>query len=451
MFMAAAGGEQDHEQPPHEAAEPGSLPPSLQAKESYIIFDWDDTILPTSWLERIHALTGGGPLRPEVQRQLSTLCQVVVQTLNLAMTLGTVVIITNSAPGWVDQSCQLFMPQILNQIRQYPIFPKPMHAPLTFKITCFKRECRGYKNVVSVGDGDAERVASLRLQVPTERKGDGMPQRVKSVKLVELPTCHQLVCQHEMLQVRLPDVAAFQGCLDLKARFPPSGGFASPNSGPGKAGGCTLVHFTRPQLMGGQAPIRPFRESASPPPAPVHEDAATAAGGRLVQAGLVGNRNKLGGMPAGQASLPPLGPGGRQLTHSNADLDLAGNRPANGLSLSSPPAESSTSAGDVSGPMSGGPILEVNLAHFKEGPMAEDVAGEPHHELVSSQAATGPLWKVQNAGGAVARPLYGRGTSLAGQKKRPVLVSGMPAARGAAAWREHSAPAAARGGRTDQA
>eukprot|EP00438_Fugacium_kawagutii_P030902 Skav215855 [mRNA] locus=scaffold1630:262515:268058:- [translate_table: standard] len=68
-----------------------------------------------SWLERIHALAGGGPLRPEVQRQLASLSSAAAQTLQLAASLGTVVIITNSAPGWVDQSCQIFMPQILQQ------------------------------------------------------------------------------------------------------------------------------------------------------------------------------------------------------------------------------------------------------------------------------------------------------------------------------------------------
>ncbi|CAJ1376954.1 unnamed protein product [Effrenium voratum] len=140
-------------------------PPSASTKqETCFVFDWDDTILPTSWLERIHALAGGGPLRPEVQRQLASLCSAVVQTLQLAASLGSVIIITNSAPGWVDQSCQIFMPQILPQVRSYPIFAKPLHAPLTFKITTFRRECKKWTNLISIGDGDAERAASLRLQ-----------------------------------------------------------------------------------------------------------------------------------------------------------------------------------------------------------------------------------------------------------------------------------------------
>jgi len=214
-------------------------------QETMLIFDWDDTILPTSWLERIHALSGASPLRPEVQRHMTALCGVVSQTLTMATSMGTTIIITNSAPGWVDQSCQLFMPQIINQVRSFQICAKPMHAPLTFKITAFRRECRAFKNVVSVGDGDAERTASLRLQQGPERKNNPNPasaeipdsqRRVKSVKLIELPTCQQLIAEHEMLQIRLSDVAAFKGCLDLKSRFAP---------GSTKTGMCTLVHFAR--------------------------------------------------------------------------------------------------------------------------------------------------------------------------------------------------------------
>eukprot|EP00439_Symbiodinium_sp_Y106_P044754 s4177_g5.t1 len=114
LLMDAGDGRPDAQ----DEGEPGRpVSPSLK-QETCFVFDWDDTILPTSWLERIHALAGG-PLRPEVQRQLASLCSAVTQTLQIASTLGNIVIITNSAPGWVDQSCQIFMPQILQQAVTY--------------------------------------------------------------------------------------------------------------------------------------------------------------------------------------------------------------------------------------------------------------------------------------------------------------------------------------------
>mmetsp|Transcript_8584 Transcript_8584/g.15384 ORF Transcript_8584/g.15384 Transcript_8584/m.15384 type:complete len:420 (-) Transcript_8584:91-1350(-) len=226
----------------------GERPPS-KLEDTLVVFDWDDTILPTSWLERTRTLAAVVPLRPEVQRQLCNLAAVCAQTLTLAEALGTVVIITNSAPGWLDQSCMLFLPQLVQQVRGYKVFAKPMQSPSSFKVSTFQRECRYYKNVISLGDGDSERAASLRLQASSTdksqigQKAADLARHVKSVKLVEVPTCQQLMAEHEMLQSRLPDIAAYPGHLDLKARLPlTSTGAHSTVS----FSGCSLVHFSKP-------------------------------------------------------------------------------------------------------------------------------------------------------------------------------------------------------------
>lgn len=249
--MAQRGDRAELRERDREAAAEDEYNEALK-QETVIVFDWDDTILPTSWLERTNALTGGGELRPKAQQEVAALSTIATQTLNLAETMGQVLIITNSAPGWVDQSCALFMPQLAQKMRGYQIFAKPMHAPITFKIGAFQRECRQFRNLVSVGDGEAERAASLRLQAPDRGRSGvgsligeplaGAPRRIKSVKLLELPTCQHLIAQHEMLQGRLADVTAFQGHLDLKSRFPAMGGMGSPLAN-AKGGGCALVHF----------------------------------------------------------------------------------------------------------------------------------------------------------------------------------------------------------------
>lgn len=284
------------------------LSPSL-VRESLIVLDWDDTILPTSWLERIRALTAGVPLRPEVARQMASLCSVCATTMAMAQQMGTVIFITNSAPGWVDQSCSLFMPQIHQQVRSFQIFAKPMHAPLTFKLNAFRRECQAFRNVVSIGDGDAERAASLRLLTPPDRKprGDEPSRCVKSCKLIEFPSCQQLIAEHEMLQIRLLDIVTFQGSLDLKARFSAAMGFGSPSS-QGKPTSCTLVHF--PRSLGGACqqmapPARAAQSASAAERPPLREDAGTAASGKMQQ-GLM-----LLKLPPGLRTpahgLPPLG------------------------------------------------------------------------------------------------------------------------------------------------
>lgn len=157
-------------------------------------------------------------------------------------------------------------------------------------------------NLISIGDGDAERAASLRLQAP-ERKGSlgEEKQRVKSVKLIELPTCQQLIVQHEMLQVRLPDVTAFFGCLDLKSRFPSSGS-------PGKAAGPTLVHFGRPTGMlpvGPGSPVKVEAQAVISPRAPASP--IRGVGGQLPPLGA--------GKAAGEAELST----GREKESGNED------------------------------------------------------------------------------------------------------------------------------------
>lgn len=362
--------------------------PSLKL-DTILVFDWDDTILPTSWLERIHALSAGGPLRPEVQRQIASLSSVAAQTLNLATSLGTVVIITNSAPGWVAQSCQLFMPQMLQQVRSYQTFAKPMHAPITFKINSFRRECRQFKNVISVGDGDAERIASLRLNGPEQRKGPDAeaPRHVKSVKLIELPTCQQLASQLEMLQVRLTDVVAFQGSLDLKSRFQTPGSALA-----AKAGACTLVHFTRP--LGGPS-------VAAPRAASRQADESAKVQGRMALRSMPlprsGQRGEATPPPGGQ--LPPLAP-----PHGPGTATP----PAGGLEAASLGA----SAGDASDTRAAGNVGSAVFEEDRDAPRASS------------------LWKVQGVGAesrGTRTPYHGMG------KRRP---AGQRSASTGAVWRD---------------
>jgi hypothetical protein len=317
---------------------------SIAPKDTVIVFDWDDTILPTSWLERLHALTAAAPMRPEIQRQIASLCAVCAQTIIAASRLGKVIIITNSAPGWVDQSCQLFMPQLAQQARSLQIFAKPMGAPLTFKVGSFKRECKAFKNVISIGDGDAERTASLRLQSPAHRKNFSMlgsepahVQRVKSIKFADMPSCQQLICQHEMLLSRLVDVVRYDGNLDLKSRLCCNpqivGSFKSDDVT------CQLVHFNQPArelqtvdtTVGGRGGLMATSQQQQH----VHEDSGTHASGRMHA--LLSAR--------GQAN-PPLSPHRERVGQLPALNGLAAER----TDLSSHSPGLARGDGDMGGP-----------------------------------------------------------------------------------------------------
>jgi len=86
----------------------------------------------------------------------------------------------------------------------------------------------------------------------------------KSVKLLELPTCAQLISQQKMLQERFADIVSFRGHLDLKSRFSSS---ATQCHNVNKVHPCTLVHFARPfgsgPSTGGPTPW-PSQQTAGP-------------------------------------------------------------------------------------------------------------------------------------------------------------------------------------------
>eukprot|EP00386_Alphamonas_edax_P011765 GDKI01037048.1.p1 GENE.GDKI01037048.1~~GDKI01037048.1.p1 ORF type:complete len:359 (-),score=67.16 GDKI01037048.1:85-1161(-) len=82
------------------------------------IFDWDDTILPTSWLASLGVVlqTDGRMVKglpTEYEHELQALGEIAEKTLAEATKLGTVVFVTNAEAGWVELSCEAFMPCLL--------------------------------------------------------------------------------------------------------------------------------------------------------------------------------------------------------------------------------------------------------------------------------------------------------------------------------------------------
>lgn len=88
-----------------------------------LVFDWDDTLLCSSWL----AQNGYRLDYPEVipaatMKQLETLQASVVSLLARARTYGKVMIITNAETGWVELSAKRFMPDVLPALADVEVF-----------------------------------------------------------------------------------------------------------------------------------------------------------------------------------------------------------------------------------------------------------------------------------------------------------------------------------------
>lgn len=124
--------------------------------DTVLIFDWDDTLLCTS------ALNSCTPA------QLIELEQLAESTLELAMSFGTTLIVTNANEGWVQQSAGSYMPHLLaGTLQRVPVVSaREVHEhlfpddPLGWKRETFckllRRKIGSELNLIVLGDSFAE-------------------------------------------------------------------------------------------------------------------------------------------------------------------------------------------------------------------------------------------------------------------------------------------------------
>lgn len=193
-------------------------------QKTVIFFDWDDTLLCSSFLSgegfRLDTET---EKTEEMAKQLKDLEQSVISVVKLAMTYGEVHIVTNAETGWVQRSAQKFIPGVVPLLSKVAvlsarstyegIFPE---SPLKWKFYAFQErlsktfELEGcMKNILSFGDSHVEREA---VRAVTRNRAH---TRTKSVKFAERPSIEQLQRQIELVTNCFQYIFNHEGDLDL--------------------------------------------------------------------------------------------------------------------------------------------------------------------------------------------------------------------------------------------
>eukprot|EP00919_Chromeraceae_sp_WS-2016_P004320 GHVR01010281.1.p1 GENE.GHVR01010281.1~~GHVR01010281.1.p1 ORF type:complete len:291 (-),score=60.75 GHVR01010281.1:132-956(-) len=202
-----------------------------------IIFDWDDTLLPSSWLNINNMRLDDSCIVPhDIRIQLDTLSNVLISTLETAIIFGTVIIVTNAETGWVELSGKKFLPRIVDFFRQHYTRvvsarsmwePQGLLSPFEWKKRTFldeiHRGCGGEghnTNVISLGDSSHERLALLFCSCQLNQ--EGQPHYSKSIKLVERPSLEQVRKQHTLISDCLPRICTHDAHLDLCVKCCPS-------------------------------------------------------------------------------------------------------------------------------------------------------------------------------------------------------------------------------------
>ena len=89
-----------------------------KSHNSLIIFDWDDTLLPTTFLTQGGTYNKNMILTKSEQKKIEKLEKSALNLLNMAISKGDVYIITNAGLGWVEFSSKKYYPKI------FEILPK---------------------------------------------------------------------------------------------------------------------------------------------------------------------------------------------------------------------------------------------------------------------------------------------------------------------------------------
>jgi hypothetical protein len=237
---ALSGGDSKRRRVDKKIGQPrtGLLDPAAahRVQDTLIIFDWDDTLCPSTWLQMQGLqITPGSPIPTQEQKaDLGKVARCVIRTLRRAKRLGHVIIVTNGERGWVELSCGKFLPEVgplLEGIKVVSANSMFKHtrpqSPVHWKRLAFRAEITSFcqarqmfadtgcqKHMVSVGDSMQERTALMEaMEVRNDCWG-------KSMKLLERPSPDQLVKQHELLRNCLRPFVEYEGSLDMCLEVP---------------------------------------------------------------------------------------------------------------------------------------------------------------------------------------------------------------------------------------
>jgi len=187
--------------------------------QTVTIFDWDDTLLCTSWLRRAGDVEDGTPEADHI-RAIAGQAKCLLET---AAAAGHTYIITNAMSGWVEYSAARWAPELLSSLRKVKVISARDRYEAAFpddvgqwKIEAFLEvQWRlGYTpitNLVALGDAYYEMEAA---RIMGEQFEEGL---VKTVKLRPEPCPKELLQQLELISKNLPRI--LQSAKSLKMNF----------------------------------------------------------------------------------------------------------------------------------------------------------------------------------------------------------------------------------------
>jgi len=211
---------------------------SSSSEATVIIFDWDDTLLASSFIKAVfncsnYTIEEMQHIQTIYQNEFQSLHSCITQLLEIARQLGKMMyLISNADLGWIRETARVFMPQLVPAKFDRVISAKEVYADdfVNTEIeddnyTAWKQHAF-YKaiipivssaeqlNIISIGDSSYEQEAVFKVG---KQLRDNYPQKVciKSVKLLEKSDPATVTKQPDLLSKKLKEIHSTQGDLDL--------------------------------------------------------------------------------------------------------------------------------------------------------------------------------------------------------------------------------------------
>lgn len=206
---------------------------SASGTRSLVIFDYDDTLCPSSWIEH-HRLRNPNATFPQNGRaDLKLIDAAAHRCVSAAIETGAhVMVITNAESGWVELSAARFLPRLLLLLGQLKVvsarsayekfFPS---NPVCWKAAAFAHEANELwkgnnaltvpqqRAILSLGDSHEERIA---VKVAAELLGAAC----KSVKLVQYSSPLEMSRQLDRVTSSMQCMLADTKPIDLGLQRP---------------------------------------------------------------------------------------------------------------------------------------------------------------------------------------------------------------------------------------
>jgi len=204
-----------------------------------LIFDWDDTLLPSTWLVKQGLRLDFPEVLPESARvTLRRIEEGIIALLTKAKSYGKVIIITNAETGWVELSAQRFVPGVIPYLKDIKVlsarstFESQYQEPFEWKVAAFRQEVGAFMEEVDERESHDREQMSPETTGPTRHVvsfGDSVHERdavwlvcknatntfTKSIKFVERPTAEQLYKEIDLVTNCMDYISTFGGSLDL--------------------------------------------------------------------------------------------------------------------------------------------------------------------------------------------------------------------------------------------